>query len=276
MAFLLKREEGESKSLVYPTGTVHAVVVGVYNLGTHPNFFNKDKAIDDRRQKIALKYELAGHTYKDKTGTEFPMTILDGSEFNLWFNPKSGKTSAFYKKVKAILGASHEGSLDEGIDPSTLLGKNVWVTIEEYKEGKFKITNHTEIPETVAAIAGTIAPEFFALEPDASGDIAVPGSIPQWVQDEITSSDEYVEWVNSAATNAVSAAPLPTPVLASAPAPAPVAPAAPVLVAPAPAAPVAPAVPVPAAPMPVDLSQVPEAYRKTVEAGLAKLNANAG
>ena len=297
-AFLLKRESGSSGgTLEYPTGTIQAIVVGLYDLGTHANPYNKTNPEEDRKRRISIRYELCGHHYTDKDGGQHPLTMMNSEDFKLWSNPDGTKCTNLWSQVSAIVGPGNLPKEDEDFDFSTLLGQNVWITIIETASGNFKITNHTQIPEGMQRYAAATPLETFMVTPDESGGITIPDNLPQWVKDDIESSDEYQEWINSSVQK-TAAGPLPVPTVAAAPqaapavAPAPAVPAPAPAVAPAPAPaapataappPVAPAaVPAPAAPAPAvapaptappapDLSKVPEALRPTVEAATQKL-----
>jgi len=144
-------------------------------------------------------------------------------------------------------------------DLSVILGRNILVVIEQDADTKrFSIASYAAMPAAMPSRALTSPSILFDFEPDATGTIKLPEGIPQWVTEEILSSEEYQEYQSkrSVSTRVVNTAPLPTVSAAPAPKAAPVVQAAPV----AAAAVVDPGLP--------DLSQVPDHVKHLVMAHL--------
>lgn len=228
----------------YPVGTQQAVVQSLIILGTHKVSYNGG---DPKEQKkVLVRFELPAHTY-EHDGVTKVKTITKS------YTVSTNESSHMYKLIGAALGRNLTAQEQEdGYDYRELVGKNLFVVIEQYQKrdgnNGFKIALEAPMPAAMPSVALSEQPVLFDLEPDAQGQIVLPVNVPKWVIEDITSSQEYQEWLTKQAKAATGAG-LPMPTVTAAPAPVAVAPvAAPV---PAPAVTAPPTPPVAATPPPV-------------------------
>jgi hypothetical protein len=161
-----------------PEGLHAAVVVGVYDIGT------QSTAYGDRAQ-VVFDFELAeedsaGHRY-------FKKLLLTRS-----LHPKS-KTRAFIESIlgRALTSAEAAGELDDKL----LLGAKCGVEIKHLeKEGRVyaNITNVARLAKGMKPPKSKTPPRYLLLDRE-DFDREVLDSLPEWLQDKITSSPEYAE-----------------------------------------------------------------------------------
>ncbi len=175
-------------------GVQHAVCIGVCDLGTQPSNNPKFSA----HRKVLLTWELPNEkiTMKTKDGlaeAEMPRVISHDYTMSL------GTKANLRKMLDNWRGRAFTAEELASFDLSKLIGANGLISIVHVKskDGTKTYANVSSVSPLMKGMP-KLTPENRTLVYDLpkDGEITFPELMPEWVQNRIKNSDEYVASVN--------------------------------------------------------------------------------
>lgn len=218
MAYKAKRGGGDFEAIVYPTGTNHAVIQAVIELGTTPNPFHKpgtEKPGPEYRHRTLIRFELPESTYVDPQGASRRQIISQV------YTTSTDDRARMLPIIKSAMNRDLTADeAENGFDLDQLLGANLFVVIESRTKNDktyFDVEGAAPLPASTKHFEPENPALLFEIQAGADGSCQPPACLLTFQLEELKSSKEYREIFNGASAAAAVSRPAKMPTVSRTP-----------------------------------------------------------
>ena len=174
-------------------GVQHAVCYQVIDIGTQPSFGNFPA-----RRKVKIVWELPNEKgmFKAKDGSAIELPRAISKDYTLSTDTKAN----LRKDLEAWRGKPFTADEADSFEVGNLIGANCQLLVVHKPSAKDPTKIYANVGAVMPLAKGTakLTPENPTMVYDLpeEGQITFPADLPEWIQNQIKNSEEYVDRVN--------------------------------------------------------------------------------
>lgn len=175
-----------------PAGVHHAICYQVIDIGTQPQVGNFPA-----RRKVKIVWELPHERFefKDKDGSSIELPRCISKDYTL----STDKKANLRKELESWRGRPFTEDEVKGFEVGSIVGANCQLNVV-HKRSADGTKTYANVNGVMPLAKGSskLAPENLTMVYDIAkeGPITFPESMPEWMQNQIKNSDQYIERQN--------------------------------------------------------------------------------